>query len=274
MNRISNNIIKRIIPYLYVVVIAYGLNTLLFVFLPKQGVDFQGDLAISFPYKNYSNFYSTSSVNNTAVSQSRQVQKRAMETLSKYDLKAVYSTLSNGGWIIIQQKGSANSTILQQYDKFNGYTLTRLFKTYVIFEKNQEEYKLELEASEDMSYEIEKNTGASRERIMVEDGNVKIQRNYLNSYVNNLEKVWNNIAITDVKNGNKIEGFKIQRVNLNSVFGKLGLLKGDIIKKINGRKIDSYADAFKVYNDIGKIDLLTIEVLRNNEIVELSYEIN
>ena len=75
-------------------------------------------------------------------------------------------------------------------------------------------------------------------------------------------------------NGNKIEGFKIERINKDSAFAKLGLKEGDIIKSVNNSVLESYADAFKVYNNMENTKYLNMEILRNNEIVELNYEID
>ncbi|XPV67452.1 MAG: hypothetical protein ACNI25_09000 [Halarcobacter sp.] len=271
MNSVSNTIYKKLIIYIYIILFAYILNTVLFIFLPKSGVEFVDEDNVSINYKKYSGFYSLS--NNSDVAKPKEI--KTVATLSKYQLKAVYSTSTNGGWAIIEDKSSHKSIILAQYEKFNAYTLTKLFKTYIVFEKNLKEFKLELPTDEDVKYELTNNlSNNTKEKISFSNGKIKVKRDYLNSYVNDIDKVWNNIAITDVRVGNKIEGFKVDRVNLNSVFGKLGLVKGDVIKSINGTKMNSYADAFKVYNQINNIDYLSIEVLRNNEIVELNYEID
>ena len=89
-----------------------------------------------------------------------------------------------------------------------------------------------------------------------------------------MEKIWNNISIKEIQNENKIEGFKIERINKDSAFAKLGLKEGDIIKSVNNSVLESYADAFKVYNNMENTKYLNMEILRNNEIVELNYEID
>ncbi len=263
------NILNKIIPYIYVVLSAYVISAIISLYLPKSSIEFQDTKTINIEYKKYGGFYSISGNEPVYTSNSK---KDNIETLERYELKAVYSTLDNKGWIIVEQKGSNNSVILQQFDELNGYTLIKLYKDYVIFTKNSKEYKLEISIKKDINYEVENNT--IDEKITVEDGNIKVQRNYLNTYVKDINKVWNNIAISELKKENQVEGFKIDNVNKDSVFAKLGLQKGDVIKAINGKEIKSYADAFKVYNEINNIDFLRIDILRNNEIVELSYEIN
>ena len=83
-----------------------------------------------------------------------------------------------------------------------------------------------------------------------------------------------NTFTQEIQNENKIEGFKIERINKDSAFAKLGLKEGDIIKSVNNSVLESYADAFKVYNNMENTKYLNMEILRNNEIVELNYEID
>ncbi|PLY08331.1 MAG: hypothetical protein C0625_01730 [Arcobacter sp.] len=272
MNINYNTFIEKIIPYAFVILFAYVLTTIFSLFLPKSGVDFSDSSNINLRYQKYDGFYSNVRIDTPKID--KRIETKNIETLSKYELKAVYSTENNGGWAIIQEKTSNKSTIIEQYEKFNEYTLTKLYKNHIIFEKNLKEFKIELPLDKKVSYKVENKTLSGYENVIVNEGMVKVKRNYLNSYVNNLEKVWKDIAIKDVRKAGKIDGFIIDNVNKNSVFGKLGLKKNDVIKSINGNKMTSYADAFKVYNQINKIEYLNIEVLRNNEIVELEYEID
>ncbi len=273
MNINFNILLKKILPFAFVILFAYIITSIFSLFLPKSGIDFKENLSSSFSYKSYNGFYSKVTAISTPKIHKKIVEKR-IETLSKYQLKAVYSTTSNGGWAIIEEKSSKNSTILEQYQKFDDYTLTKLFKDFVIFEKDLKEFKIELPHEKKINYEIEKQTTLGSENIIVNEDSVRIKRDYLNSYVNDIEKVWKDIAIDDINKNGKIEGFKISKVNKNSVFGKLGLVQNDVIKSINGKRITSYSDAFEIYNEINKLEYLSIEVLRNNEIVELNYEVD
>lgn len=274
MNLNFNTFLQKLLPYLFTSLLAYVITTITFIFLPKSGVDFVQKENTSLSYQIYDGFYLSTKVLENKESE-RKIVKEELQTLTKYQLKAVYSTSSNGGWIIIEEKSSKKSTILKQLEKFHGYTLAKLYKTYVIFERDSNKYKLEIPKEKNVNYEVEKKNKVSvNENIVVNGNSVSVNRNYLNSYVSNLDKVWKDIAITDIRKKGLIEGFQVNRVNKNSVFGELGLKQNDVIKSVNGTKIKSYADAFKIYNEINKLDYLTLEILRNNEIVELNYEID
>ena len=114
------------------------------------------------------------------------------------------------------------------------------------------------------------------QEIIIKNNGAIISRDYLNSYTSNIDKVWKDITIDEIKNGNKSEGFKINKITKNSVFEKFGLKDGDTIKSINNNNntLSSYADAMKIYNNVKDATYFNIEVLRKNEVVELNYEIN
>ncbi len=274
MNSNFNTFFQKILPYLFTILFAYILTTIIFIFLPKSGVDFIKSSNSNISYQKYDGFYSKVSIIKSRPKIDRKIEKKDIQTLSRYALKAIYSTASNSGWITIEEKSNKKSIILEQYEKFNGYTLTKLYKNYVLFEKNLKEYKLELPKEKEVSYEIEKKTSSGKEKIIVSGNSVSVNRNYLNSYVKNLDKVWKDIAIKDIRKDGKVEGFKINSINKNSVFGKLGLKQNDVIKSVNGTEIKSYADAFKIYNKINSLEYLSLEILRNNEMMELNYEVN
>ncbi len=273
MNTNFNKLVQLLIPFIYIALVVYILMSVLQSFLPKSSVEYLKESSSYLEYNKYDGFYNTSSIKPIITTQ--KAKTKDIKSLSSYNLKGIYSTSSNTGWAIIENKRDKKSYFIAQYEELDGYVLTKLFKNHVIFEKQAKEYKLDIsKTKENISYEISRKTNNINENIVVKDDSVTVKRDYLNSYVQNPDKVWNNIAIEELRKGSKIEGFKVGRVNQNSVFGKLGLKRGDIIKSINNKVLDSYADAFAVYNSINKTKYLNIEILRNNEIMELNYEID
>ena len=110
--------------------------------------------------------------------------------------------------------------------------------------------------------------------IIVSEDKISVSREYLNLYISNSDKIWREILIKETKDSKgKINGFKVKGLSKKSVFKKLGLKKGDIIKIVNNIELKSYDDAFGIYKKIDKIQDLNIEILRGNTEMELYYEI-
>lgn len=267
MNINFSKLFQKLIPFIYIILIAYILNSILFFFLPKDGVSYIKDSSSTLDYKKY-DFYSN--IKKIEDRSFEQIKDKPLQTLEKYDLKAIYFTAFDKGWITIEEKSRTQSHILAYGEEIDGYVLFKLFKNYVLFKKNNKEYKLEIKEKEISNFDMNQNNQQIEEK---ENGAV-VKREYLNSYISNVEKIWSNISIQELRNGDKIEGFKIENINKDSVFEKLGLKKGDVIKSVNNNVLSSYAEAFKVYNNIENTKYLNIEILRNNEVVELNYEID
>lgn len=272
MNIDFNKLLQKSIPYAFIILITYLLATIISHYLPKVGVDYIETSSSSLEYKKYDGFYST--IKSTKAR--KEIKKESKKTkLSSYELKAIYSTASNAGWVTIENKANKKSYILSQYEEIDGYLLTKLYKNYVLLEKAAKEYRLDIKHdNNNINYEIERKVDDVKENLVVFSDSVSIKRDYLNSYIKDIDKVWDNISIDEVRKDGKIEGFKVSRVAKNSVFSKLGLQKNDIIKSINNNVLSSYADAFKVYNNMNNTKYLNLEIVRNNEIMELNYEID
>ena len=118
-------------------------------------------------------------------------------------------------------------------------------------------------------------SGDKVEGDVVDAGDHKIiDKSLMDHYAKNMDDIYKNIGIVEVKKGNILEGFRISFIRKGSPFAKLGVKRGDIIKAINGQKIDSYNAAFGVYKNISNIDNLTLVIQRGKEEMELEYEVN
>ena len=267
MNINFNTLFQKFLPYLYLILLAFLINSIIFFILPKNGVDFVKDESLSLNYKKYG-FYSN--IKNDELNQIKENSKQT-EALSKYNLKAIYYTNINSGWVVLEDNAGSESHILAYGEKLDGYVLSKLFKNYVIFEKDKKEYKLEIK--EEYSNHEESNN-SSKQEIIIKNNGATVSRDYLNSYIKDIDKIWKNIEISELKNGDKLDGFKINNINKDSVFAKIGLKEGDIIKMVNNSVLSSYADALKVYGNMENTRYINMQILRNNEVVELNYEIN
>ena len=152
MNINFNIIFQKALPYIYIILGTFLLNSIIFFYLPKSGVDFIKDESPTLSYKQYG-FYSTTNDINGNLNNSKQVS----QTLSQYNLKAIYYTNINSGWIVIEEHEANSSYILSCGEKIDGYTISKLFKNYVIFEKDKKEYKLEIKEKDPSNYDFSNN---------------------------------------------------------------------------------------------------------------------
>ena len=260
---------KFLLPYSFIFLFVYIFNSILFLNLPKKQVEVINLNNKDVKYAVYNNFFSAE------IKEKKKGKKNELKeylSIDKIILSAIYKQDDENSWAIVQDKNSKETQILSIGEEYKSYKLKKVFPSYIILEKNSKEYKIVfLDNFLKSNYTI--NNSSSKD-IFVSGSGTVIKREYLNSYINDLSKVWKNISINEIRKNGKIDGFKVLSVKNNSVFEKIGLKKYDIIKSVNNKRLKSYKDAFSLYKNIDKIDYFLVEILRDNEIMELSYEIN
>ena len=207
---------------------------------------------------------------------------KAIGTIKEIKLLAIYNA-SDATVVTVEYK--KKTKVLSKGDKVNGFVLEGAGSNYATFSKNGKNYSIIL---------FEGKKGKNRARLVSDNGSSSVSNTSLNRvqgdvtdvgdhkiidkslidhYAKNMDDIYKNIGISDIKKGNEIQ-FRISFVRKGSPFAKLGLKRDDIIKSINGEEINSYNTAFNIYKNIQNIDNLTLVIIRGKDEMELEYEIN
>ena len=209
--------------------------------------------------------------------------KKPIQTLGSIkDIKllAIYNA-SDVTVVTVEHK--RKTTVLSKGEAINGFVLEGAGNTYATFSKNGKTYKINLIISTkgDRSVTPSKSASVSApskkkvEGDVVDAGDHKIvDKSLIDYYGQNMKDLEKNIGIKEIKKGNDLQGFSIAFIRKGSLFEKLGVKRGDVIKAINGQTIDSYEAAFNVYKNISNINNLTLVIERDKEEMELEYEVN
>jgi type II secretion system protein C len=276
MNINYNALFKFFIPYFLVVLVAYILTSILYFILPNkvQNIDTLHDNTLEYTRYN---------VYNAFVQQKKVVKKEVVKPvkqeyslLTNIELIAIYAFSNENGYIILKEKNKSETLVLSSDESFKDYLLTKVYQNYVIFTKNNKEYKVSMGVNKnDVKFDIvsQDDTIKTTQSISLDNNMVTVKRDLIDDYIKNFDKIWNDIAISEVKTSSGIDGFRVNRIKKNTPFSKIGLKKGDIIKQINNTKLKSYNDAFKLYKKIDKIKSLNLVLMRNNIEMEIYYEI-
>jgi general secretion pathway protein C len=271
-----NTIFRSVaIPYfiiLLVVVIVVKLLSLgLFYFLPYNGVDHTNANKQTAKYRHFNI--------KTMISKKEKKKKIKLKTQNttatmnhlNLILKGIYKS-NQGSYIFIGKKNVSKIEILAIDEIYEGYTLSLIKKSYVIMRKNNKDYKLELNPS--AKKEIARYISNKVEEIIAQNSTRQISRSVIGSYTKNINKIWKDVSIGERKINGKINGFKVNSVRRDSDVYRMGLRKGDVILKANNKELSSYNDAFAIYGKMKKMKYLNLVILRNNQEMEIVYEIN
>jgi type II secretion system protein C len=241
---------KYLLVFLFGVSVSALIWGMSLIFLKKEPVFYV-------PLKKDYSFYSIN-LTNIFFNKSEIKTLNPIETLKGVKLKALYF---NGkiGFIILEEKGRTFFVDLGKF--YKGYKLIEIGSNFAIFEKNGKKYKLELEKGKI------KNTFS----IKTEEPKpiIIVSKKTFNEYVNNFNKIWQNIGIIKAK-----RGYSITYIKPGSIFEKIGLKKGDVLLEVNGRKLKSDADAWNLYKHAKEFNNFEIKILRNNKERIVEYEVD
>jgi len=209
---------------------------------------------------------------------------KVLNDIGSFKLLAIYHSPEQ---VVITVSKDGKSYVLVKGDKIDGYVLSDATAKEAIFLRDGKSYRIKLiesskgkKGSSSVKYfndeekkVPEKQNNAAGE-ISQDESVTIVDRSLLKHYQKNINDIWKNIGISDVKEGDRIKGFKVNFIKRGSDFAKLGLRRGDVIKSINGQEITDYKSAFDSYKNIDIMDGLTLTIQRGNEEMELEYEIN
>jgi len=268
---------------LFTVLIIFALVKLLWftlelVWLSPSGIGHDDEVS------NKSLYYRVKLTPNEAPAPIRKQPQKIAGSIKDISLLAIYNS-ENTTVITVEYK--RKSKVLARGDKINGFTLEGAGSNFATFSKDAKTYSVDLSKSKKNSSSnfsiksaIKTSTLPSKEPVKVEGevtdaGDHKIiDRSLIDHYAKNMDDIYKNIGISEVKEDGKIKGFRITFVRRGSPFSKLGIKRGDVIKSINGQEITSYNAAFETYKNIQNIENLTMVIKRGKEEMELEYEIN
>ncbi len=208
---------------------------------------------------------------------------RQAGSINDIALLAIYNATDT---TVITVKHKSKTKVLSRGDAINGFVVEGAGRNFATFSKNRKTYKVMLLKSKTNSQSS--GVAPSRQNTPPQEAKPKevlgdvtdvgdhklIDRSLIDHYAKNMDDIYKNIGIGEIKDGNNLKGFKITFVRRGSPFAKLGVRRDDIIKSINGQEINSYNAAFGVYKNIQNIENLTLVIQRGKEEMELEYEIN
>jgi len=261
---IDQNILKLLFRVALIALVAKLLTMPLYFLLPHFGVDKTKEYSINL-YKRYplAKAFGLKVIKKVPV-------KKPVYQLTNLKLKAIYSEGKNGV-IAIEEKGKL--IFLSTGESFKGYKLIEVKPDSAIFEKEGKHYELKLQEKN-----LKGKFSISLEEQMLynpEEVKFAVLKRDIDKFKRHFTDIWKNISIQEQidPKTKRLTGFKVTRINKDSIFGKIGLQKGDIIIGANNKTFHSYSDVLRLYNNIDKYNSVKITIIRNKEKKDLEYEI-
>ncbi len=253
--------IKRIIAVGIIAVVVKLLSLVLLFVLPHHGID-----RVEVEEQSLYNSYKPSKAMDLLLEKKVIKKEEPVYKLSSIVLKGIYDDPDTP--FVAVQEGN-DIVMIGLNEVYKGYKLVDVLADRAIFEKSAKRYEVYFK---DENLDEGAITEAEPE-IIADGAAVFVKRKEIKYYSKNFDAIWKNIKIKEVIEKKRLKGFEVTWVKKDSLFSKLGLLKGDIIIGVNGRILKSISQVFKIYNNMDKLDSLKLKILRDNQEKELEYEV-
>jgi len=179
-------------------------------------------------------------------------------------------------YAVIEDKNKHRQGLYHKGDAIQNATIQMILRKKVVLRVNGEDEILTMEdedKSDRMNAASEQRGAESASRFPPSE-RVSINRNEIDSALNNINQLMQQARIRPHFKNGKPNGLILSHIRNNSLFKELGLQSGDIVKGVNGEDIKSVDDALKFYHNLKSSASVQLQIERGGEEKSISYQID
>ena len=109
--------------------------------------------------------------------------------------------------------------------------------------------------------------------VRVDNATWRVSRELMQEHFSNPVMLSSQARVTPYIVQGERQGFRLSRVQPDSLLKKIGLQHGDVLQKVNGQGITSTGDVLQAYQQLQQGGTVRLEILRRNRPTTLTYEI-
>ena len=102
---------------------------------------------------------------------------------------------------------------------------------------------------------------------------VSMRRSMINEAINDVTKLMTQVKIQPHMKEGQPDGLAISNIKPNSIFRRMGLRNGDVLKKVEGQDIRTVDDALRLYDSMKNADSVSVEIERRGSLRSIDYTI-
>lgn len=217
-----------------------------------------------------------------AAQKSRQVD---IENLKQTDLELkLWGTVTgtrDKAYAVIEEIKQKKQNLYRVGDSIQNAMVTMILREKVILSVNGKDEILEMEQILS-SRSIEKSLRPSnisttsspfKRSTTARPQNIKLKRSQIEKAMGDINNLMRQVQIRPYLENGKPSGLILSGIKPNSIFKKMGLRNGDVIKGVEGEDIESVEDAINFYTKLKSSSSATIQLRRRGELKNINYHI-
>lgn len=208
---------------------------------------------------------------------SQELSDRRLDNLPISSLNLILAGIiasGTGGYALISVNGQSQEPFAVGQAVTEGAILQAVYPDRVVISRNGVLESLLLEGSENSRPPSGVSSPGINRVVTLPEGLVR--ETGPNQYTVARDKLAEQMRTPDfLRNATLIPssggGFLVRQIQSGSLYQKLGLRVGDVIKSVNGQPINTAEDALKLYQQMTSLNSVNLEIMRDGKFVSLSY---
>ena len=199
-----------------------------------------------------------------------QIQKEDIEALERTTLKIVLLGTVTGpeesARAVIEDSARKVQGLYRVGDAVQNAVIQKIVRGKVVLRVGEKDQVLSMDTPE-------ADTGGHASVRSSQNGDtVTLAKSEIHESLQNINQLLTEARIRPYLKDGKPDGFILSYIKADSFFTQLGLERGDIVKSINGKPINTPEDAFSFYKAVESGDPLSMEILRGGQPRTINYQ--
>jgi general secretion pathway protein C len=201
----------------------------------------------------------------------QEIREEEIENLEPTSLKiALLGTVvgsEQDSFAIIEEKGGKKQGLYKVGDSIQSAVLKRILRSKVILtvQGRDKILTIEEEAASRRTSEV------ARAEPIRQGESITVKRSEIEKSLENVHQLLSQARVRPHFSGGKPDGLAITYIKRGSIFEKLGLKNGDLVKGLDGREIKSPDDVLQVYKKLTTGSEVALEIERDGEEQTINY---
>ncbi|MFP3870669.1 MAG: type II secretion system protein GspC [Syntrophobacteria bacterium] len=174
---------------------------------------------------------------------------------------------------IIEDIGTRTQQIYHEGDRLKQTLVKRILRHNVIINTGERDEVLTMEQEENAEQPAARVPNVPPRPSPGARSSMRLEREELESSLEDLNELMQQVRIRPFMEGNRPGGFLVSNIRPGSLFARMGLRNGDVVKGINDQSITSPEQAVELYRSLREGGAVALEVKRGRRRHHLHYEI-
>lgn len=174
----------------------------------------------------------------------------------------------------IETRRSRRQEAYREGDRVDDALIKRILRNNVIINSGEQDEVLTMEPEENSQEPPPPRPAVRRQQPAARPGGtIRLDRNEIESSLTDLNDLMQQARVRPYLEGKEPAGFVVSNIKPGSIFARMGLRNGDIIKGINEQTITGPDQAIDLYESLVEGGEIALEIKRGRRDQELRYEI-